>query len=145
MLAFDPGLLMVTSGRVMGATLCPFPAFQQAYVYLVSGDDVVDTQNDDVTLVASGSLAARRDAQVVVWTPIGDDALFRQRRSLRLHGRVGKCWTFQPCFTLRRSEPTGVTSLTSSDVSSCLTWGVRERDTELERPTFQGSGRSGGP
>lgn len=39
MLSFDPGDMHVEQGRLMGATLCPFPAFQEASVHLVDQSD----------------------------------------------------------------------------------------------------------
>lgn len=73
LLNFDPGLLMVTNGRVMGATLCPFPAFQEAFVYLVP-------DGQDATAVPENALAATAmisfpDTQVVTYLPVNDDAL----------------------------------------------------------------------
>jgi hypothetical protein len=47
-------LEVLVAGRMMGATLTPFPAFQEAFVTVLSGDDV----QVDETLVASGATAA---------------------------------------------------------------------------------------
>jgi hypothetical protein len=38
-LAWDPGLMIVTSGRVMGATLTVFPAFEEATIMLVDSPE----------------------------------------------------------------------------------------------------------
>lgn len=37
MLGFDPGMMLVTAARIMGATVTPFPAFEEAYIELVDG------------------------------------------------------------------------------------------------------------
>jgi 2'-5' RNA ligase len=42
---------MLVEGRIMGATLCPFPAFQEAFVYLLENADLTEA------LVASGALS----------------------------------------------------------------------------------------
>lgn len=68
MLDFDPGLLMVKKGRVMGATLCPFPAFQEAYVSLV-GEDPAGTERPEATLIATGSIQPAHGVQLVTYTP----------------------------------------------------------------------------
>jgi hypothetical protein len=76
-----PGTMRVARGRVMGATLTPFPAFQEAQVVLVSEDALVaaiiggqcDCDNE-ATLVASAGLPLR-SAQVRVFTPFGADGL----------------------------------------------------------------------
>jgi hypothetical protein len=67
------GNLTVTSGRLMGATLCPFPAFQEAQVYLVDQKDQNPSKQPEIDLVASGKLAVRRETQVVSYLPVNDD------------------------------------------------------------------------
>lgn len=69
---WDPGVMILTAGRIMGATLVPFPAFEEAYVRLVdrglvasalaAGDDYVPeatitapVEDGQVALVASGA------------------------------------------------------------------------------------------
>jgi len=49
----DPGAVMevLVEGRIMGATMTPFPAFQEAQLHVIGGD----AQIEDVVLVASGS------------------------------------------------------------------------------------------
>jgi len=51
----DPGNVMevLTEGRIMGATMTPFPAFQEAHLKVIGKDDV----DEDMVLVASGSKA----------------------------------------------------------------------------------------
>jgi len=70
--AFGDGevLELIVSGRVMGATLTPFPAFQEAHVYLLG-----PTENAPEALVASASgpiYRSTRPADVVL---AGDDML----------------------------------------------------------------------
>lgn len=68
-LNFDPGMVIFTKGRIMGATLCPFPAFQEAYVTLVDEDE---TAADTIVAAAGPALAG---AVARSWLPIGDPAV----------------------------------------------------------------------
>jgi hypothetical protein len=45
-------LEVLTAGRIMGATLTPFPAFQEAFVQVMMGDEIAE----DPALVASGAV-----------------------------------------------------------------------------------------
>lgn len=49
----DPGNVMevLVEGRIMGATMTPFPAFQEAHLRVIEGSDV----EEDAALVASGA------------------------------------------------------------------------------------------
>lgn len=73
--------MRVAKGRVMGATLTPFPAFQEAEVVLVSDNAMVAALTGgscdceyEATLVASCG-APMAGAQVRVFTPFGPDGL----------------------------------------------------------------------
>ncbi len=41
----DPGNMResIVEGRIMGATICPFPAFEGAYIEIPSGDEIIST------------------------------------------------------------------------------------------------------
>lgn len=65
-------LEVLVEGRIMGATLTPFPAFQEAFVQVINNDAVAE----DMVLVASGAEIAgdvwRVPSPLGVWLP-GDE------------------------------------------------------------------------
>jgi hypothetical protein len=65
-------LEVLTAGRIMGATLTPFPAFQEAHVIVLTGDEVAA----DEVLVASGSVGDlwRVPSPIGVWVSGEGDA-----------------------------------------------------------------------
>jgi hypothetical protein len=60
-------LEVLTAGRIMGATLTPFPAFQEAFVAVLEES----AARDDSALIASGSAAGIRGDVWRVPSPIG--------------------------------------------------------------------------
>lgn len=84
---FDPGLMIVTAGRIMGATLCPFPAFQEAFIALVGqtddtgeigvdggGDpDSIDSEGGEVSDVAAAIAASAggHETSTSPYAPVG--------------------------------------------------------------------------
>lgn len=74
-------MMKVARGRIMGATLTPFPAFQEAQVVLVSDTALIAAVtgggcdcDHEAALVASAG-APMKGAQVRLFTPFGPDAL----------------------------------------------------------------------
>lgn len=67
-------LEVLVEGRIMGATLTPFPAFQEAFVQVINGDAVAD----DMVLVASGAEIAgdvwRVPSPLGAWLPGEENA-----------------------------------------------------------------------
>jgi len=74
------GTLSVAKARIMGATLTPFPAFQEAQVVLVGDVLTASLSGEDCDCVNNKSLVAaagrpKRGAEMRVFTPFGVDAL----------------------------------------------------------------------
>lgn len=73
--------MKVAKGRIMGATLTPFPAFQEAQVTLVSDNALIaaitgggcDCDHEAAMVASAGE--PMKGAQVRVFTPFGADAL----------------------------------------------------------------------
>lgn len=73
--------MKVARGRIMGATLTPFPAFQEAQVTLVSDNALIaamsgggcDCDHEAALIASAGD--PMKGAQVRVFTPFGPDAL----------------------------------------------------------------------
>jgi hypothetical protein len=64
------GQQRVAAGRVMGATLCVFPALSECSCWLVDGESTIDTADDPEALAAS---AGGFPSRIVWYTPLGDD------------------------------------------------------------------------
>lgn len=58
---------VLIAGRIMGATLTPFPAFQEAYVQVIPAEEVAD----DPVLIASGAAIAAEGDLWRVPSPLG--------------------------------------------------------------------------
>lgn len=77
---FDAGVLVVTRARIMGATLTPFPAFQEAQVVLVGDTVLASLSGNDCDCAANEALVAAAGVpsagvEARVFTPVGETAL----------------------------------------------------------------------
>jgi hypothetical protein len=108
--------MKVAKGRIMGATLTPFPAFQEAQVTLVSDNALIaavtgggcDCDHEAAMVASAGD--PMKGAQVRVFTPFGADALVASAGAPVIPIRPPAEWFACPSYDTIADESVRVTS-----------------------------------